>query len=46
LRCAPSDAGRVNVFPHSGQTNSPDLALAAERLRGLIEILSLQGQSE
>src|SRR3954452_3094631 len=37
LRWAPSDAGRVNVFPHSGQTNSPDFGSGAERLRGLIE---------
>jgi len=28
----------MNVFPHSGQTNSPDFASGAERLRGLIEM--------
>lgn len=25
LRCAPSEAGRVNVLPHSGQVSAPSL---------------------
>ena len=33
LRCAPSEAARVKLLPHSGQTNSP-LAFAAADLRG------------
>jgi hypothetical protein len=28
LRCAPSDAARVKVFPHSGQTSAPEEAAA------------------
>src|SRR5581483_9221133 len=28
LRCTPKEAGRVNVLPHSGQTNVPDDARA------------------
>jgi hypothetical protein len=32
LRCAPNAAARPNVRPHSGQTNSPDFAFAADLL--------------
>src|SRR3954452_7878327 len=36
LRWAPNDAGRVNVLPHSGQTNCAVSCVVVERLRGLI----------
>jgi hypothetical protein len=46
LRWAPSEAGRVNVLPHSGQTNVPDFSLVAGRLRGLVEAERLRGLIE